>query len=331
MLPLKKTPCGTTYGSLLIRKIPFLSLLTIVLWAGCPSDTHANPVAAWKTDVAYGEHALQKLDIYRPTEGDGPFPIVIDIHGGGWWNGDKAYAAGGANNFLKRGAAFIPINYRCLPQAKEAGIFPPVMGPLQDAKRALQFIRLHAKEWNLDPSRIALSGGSAGGFSALWLALSPDMAEPTSTDPVAQQSTKVLAVGVVGAQTSIDPEQMRKWVGPELKYGGHAFGLDEKDFDTFLAKRAEFEKYFATISPAALVNKNSPPIYLNYDSSPDDPNKDGMYYVHSPSWGIEFQKLAISKGATCCLSYKNHSSEEYRGDYISFLVDKIGAKSPMAP
>ena len=69
------------------------------------------------------------------------------------------------------------------PAAKAAGIKPPVSWPLHDAARALQFVRSKAGEWNLDKTRIAASGGSAGACSSLWLAFHPDMADPPAATP----------------------------------------------------------------------------------------------------------------------------------------------------
>ena len=77
--------------------------------------------------------------------------------------------------------------------------------PLEDAARAVQFLRSKAGEWNIDKTRIAATGGSAGACSSLWLAFHDDMAKPDSPDPVARESTRLTAAAVNGAQTSLDP------------------------------------------------------------------------------------------------------------------------------
>ena len=271
-------------------------------------------------DVAYGEHPSQKLDIYKP-DGQGPFPVVMCIHGGGWWNGDKKFIhESKVKRYLDAGIAVVAINYTLLGEAMNEGLFPPVLGPFNDAKRALQFIRYQAGEWEFDPSRIALSGSSAGACSALWLGLSNEMKNSKSNDPIEQMSTRVLAIAVSGAQTSLDPAQMREWVGPELAYGGHAFGLEESDFAIFLAKRKEFEKYFPTISPAALLSNDDPPVFLEYSTSLDEPKKDHMYYVHSPAFGVGLQKLASQIGGICHLSMKGNPAEGFKGDMVDFNI-----------
>ena len=119
-----------------------------------------------------------------------------------------------------------------------AGVKTAGEWPLHDAARALQFVRSKAGEWNIDKQRIGASGGSAGACSSLWLALHDDLADPQSDDPVARESTRLWCAAVSGAQTTLDPQQMKEWT-PNSRYGGHAFGFmpDPKDRDTRHAVR----------------------------------------------------------------------------------------------
>src|ERR1700677_3631473 len=98
------------------------------------------------------------------------------------------------------------------------------MSPLEDAARAVQFLRSKAGEWNIDKRRVGATGGSAGACSSLWLAFHDDMAKLNDTDPVARESTRLSAAAVNGAQTSLDPLQLREWI-PNMRYGGHALGF----------------------------------------------------------------------------------------------------------
>ena len=98
---------------------------------------------------------------------------------------------------------------------------------MHDAARALQTIRSKAKEWNLDPKRVGATGGSAGACTSLWLALHDDLADPKSSDPVARESSRLTCAAVSGAQTSLDPKELREWI-PNAIYGGHAFGFAQK-------------------------------------------------------------------------------------------------------
>ena len=80
------------------------------------------------------------------------------------------------------------INYRYSTQA-------PYPAPFHDSARALQFLRLHAKKYNLNPKAVAATGGSAGGDISLWLGFHADLADPKSDDPVNRQSTRIACAG----------------------------------------------------------------------------------------------------------------------------------------
>src|SRR5437016_392376 len=77
----------------------------------------------------------------------------------------------------------------------------PYPAPMEDGARALQYIRLHAKEWNINPKAVACTGGSAGAGISLWIGFHDDMSLPSSDDPVKRQSTRISVVGVNNAQT----------------------------------------------------------------------------------------------------------------------------------
>ena len=118
------------------------------------------PYPATLANVPYGSHERQVLDFYK-AQSDKPTPLLFFIHGGGWTHGDKS-TMGGVKAYLAAGISVVAINYRYTSQAQAAGVTPPVKAPLEDAARALQFVRSKAAEWNIDKERIAASGGSAG-------------------------------------------------------------------------------------------------------------------------------------------------------------------------
>ena len=163
------------------------------------------PLPPTHGNVPYGDHPRQVLDFYK-AETEEPAPLVVFIHGGGWVNGDK-YGIGAAfvKAFLDEGISVAAVNYRFVTQAQEAGIKPPVKWPLEDAARAIQFLRSKAGEWNIDPERVGATGGSAGACSSLWLALHDDMAKPDSPDPIARQSTRLTCAAVNGARRRSTP------------------------------------------------------------------------------------------------------------------------------
>ena len=160
-------------------------------------------------EVRYGTHERQVLDFWRAPSAT-PTPLVFVIHDGGWQGGEKERVDRFVDvaALLKAGISVVSINYRLIRHAEAEGVVPPVRAPLQDAARALQFVRSQAAAWNLDRVRIGATGGSAGACSSLWLAFSPDLADPRSGDAVARESTRLFCAAVIGAQTTLDPKQM---------------------------------------------------------------------------------------------------------------------------
>lgn len=125
----------------------------ILAVGGCsealPEPSHA--------ELAYATRSpAQTLDLYLP-EGEGPFPLVINIHGGGFMIGDKDMLdAPIAKALLAKGIAVASIDYRLSGEAQ----FPAA---IEDAKAAVRFLRANAGRYRLDPERFLAFGQSAGG------------------------------------------------------------------------------------------------------------------------------------------------------------------------
>jgi acetyl esterase/lipase len=208
---------------------------------------------------------------------------------------------------------------------------PPLVAVLGDNRRALQYVRLHAPEWKLDPAKIVVAGGSAGALSALYLGCEGEQANPDSADPVERVSTKVLGVGAGIAQASLDPQRMREWV-PGVVWGFWTFepgvrnSPSEEEFQKFLGRRSEWMPYIEKYSPDYLLSKDTPPIYFNYGKSPLDPPDPKMgQLIHSPKWGVGFQKLAQERGVPCYITYEGHPSEKY-ANVTDFLLQQLGLR-----
>lgn len=311
-----------------------LALLPILLVAGLQAQTPAlaaKPApkpkrAPTQANVAYGTHERQVLDFYKAESGK-PTPLLFFIHGGGWVAGDKA-GVGELEACLAAGISVVSINYRYSWQAQLAGVMPPVQWPLEDAARALQFVRSKAGEWNIDKQRIGASGGSAGACSSLYLAFHDDMADPKSSDPIARESTRLWCAAVNGAQTSLDPKQLKEWT-PNSRYGGHAFGFmdpnDRKTRDTrfaeFLEKRESVLKWIKMYSPYELVTKDDPPVYLYYSSAPaiGQPQKDP---THTANYGVKLQEHCREIGTQCELVYPGAPEVKHK-TITEFLIAKL--------
>jgi acetyl esterase/lipase len=270
-----------------------------------------------EADVAYGKHPKQQLDLWR-AKGDGPAPVLVFIHGGGWRNGHRSRVGSLVKQCLDRGISVATVSYRFVNEAGDTK--PPVKAPMMDAARAVQFIRHKAPEWGIDKTKVVLCGSSAGACTSLWIAFHDDLADPKSKDPVARESTRVLGAAVVGPQTSLDPKQMREWT-PNIGYGAHAFGV-KGNFDAFLAERERLLPMIREYSPYELVSKDDPPVALFFSTAPamGKPEKDA---THSANFGVGLKKRCDELGVTCTLTYPGHKSPKFAKE-IDFIAATLG-------
>ncbi|HUT92742.1 MAG TPA: alpha/beta hydrolase fold domain-containing protein [Thermoguttaceae bacterium] len=217
-------------------------------------------------NVAYGEHARNVLDFWK-AKSDRPTPLVVFFHPGGFGLGDKTWIPLTLlEDCLNNGISVATANYRYSFQAR----WP---AQVEDSARAIQFLRLHAKGWNLNPKAFAATGSSAGAGISVWLAFHDDMADPSSTDPVKRQSTRLCVVGFSNGQTTYDPREIAEIIGEEnaRKMGRMAltslFGL-RKDEDVMEAKRVF--PLFEDSSGLKHVKPGDPPVFMYY-SYPERP------------------------------------------------------------
>jgi hypothetical protein len=273
--------------------------------------THGN--------VSYGKHERNVLDFWQ-AKSDKPTPVVICIHGGGWIGGDKSSYYGRVKTFLDAGISLATINYRLMKQANEEKVVPPVKAPLEDAARAVQFVRSKAAEWNIDKKRVGATGGSAGGASTLWLAFHDDMADPNGSDPVARESTRLYCAAVDGAQTSLDPKELLEWM-PNYTYGAHAFGL--KDIKEMVTQRDKILPWIKKYSAIELVTKDDPPVGLYYggvkgakrgENHPDP--------THSPMLGLLLVERLKQAGVDHVLVYVDQPNRKLP-NANAFLIEYL--------
>ena len=319
-----------TFSRLSSMKLTFaillLSSLTVVAETKDPAPTAPkapakkvypkNPTPT-QANVRYGPAERNVFDFWQ-AKSDKPTPLLFFIHGGGWNGGDKAGIA--VEPYLKEGISVVSINYRLIPQSQE--VVPPVKAPLTDAARALQFVRSKAAEWNIDKQRIGASGGSAGACSSLWLAFHSDMAEAASADPISRESTRLKCAAVNGAQTTLDPKQMREWT-PNSRYGGHAFSKsgEFKSFDDFVSARERILPWISEYSPYALVSSDDPPVYLYYNSPPAI-GKEEKDPTHTANFGLKLQEHCQANGVSCELVYPTAANPKYKS-ITEYLIAEL--------
>jgi acetyl esterase/lipase len=306
-----------------------LLLLPVPLLAQAKKEPPERPVPTVADYVYAKDSERQKFDFWQ-AKSEKRTPVVLLIHGGGWVNGDKtSYGKNAIEPYLNAGISVAAINYRFIAQAMEQKVEPPVKAPLHDAARALQTIRSKAKEWNVDPKRVGSTGGSAGACTSLWLAFHDDLADPKSDDPIARESSRLTAAAVSGAQTSLDPKQLREWI-PNAVYAGHAFGFAApgrkrpEEFALLLQNREKVLPWIKEYSPIELVTKDDPPIYLDYPNQKEPPmiGKEETDPTHSAMYGVKLVEKLEATGIEGVLSYPGHKDEKY-GSIQKFLIEKL--------
>lgn len=140
-------------------------LYSLSLLAALAARAVAQVPTEIRVDVPYvtGGDERQQLDLYLPQDGAAAHPLVVWIHGGGWAMGDRKQIP--TVPFTQHGFAFASIGYRLSQQA-------PFPAQIEDCKAAIRWLRAHAPELGIDPSRIGVWGASAGGHLAALLGTS---------------------------------------------------------------------------------------------------------------------------------------------------------------
>jgi acetyl esterase/lipase len=228
-------------------------------------------------DVKYGPYECNVFDFWQAPS-DKPTPLIVFIHGGGFVGGDKSQVQSAAIETAREsGVSVMSINYRFLPQA-------PLQDILRDCARAIQYVRLNADKFNIDPKRIASFGGSAGAGTSLWLAVHDDLADSKAEDPVLRQSTRISAAACVNGQATYDFGQWEKIVYPfkpewkssptEILKFYHFKSQEEFDSEAGRKIRADY-------SMVDLLTKDDPPIWM-YCSQPEGEPTSRNHLVHHP-------------------------------------------------
>lgn len=207
-------------------------------------------------DVVYGTGGGEKLmlDLARPAKGDGPFPLVVLVHGGAWQTGSRAEHHANVLMLAKEGYVAVTVGYRLAPKHR----WP---AQIEDVKCAVRFLRSKAKEYRIDADRVGLGGTSAGGHLALMAGLG-DVKDGLEGKGGHE---KFSSGGVKCVVNYFGPTDLRVWkptpIG-ELAFrattGGQKGGEEIlKDFAGTADRKAAV---MARLSPVTYVKKTSPPV-----------------------------------------------------------------------
>ncbi|MBL9088638.1 MAG: alpha/beta hydrolase, partial [Planctomycetia bacterium] len=217
-----------------------------------PTVPPATNAATVERDVVYGRAGGDdlRLDVTRPA-GDGPFPAVLLLHGGGWQQGSRTELDGIARALADRGWVAASASYRLAPRFR----FPAAV---EDASCAVRYLRAEAARWRIDPARIAAWGEGEGGHLALLVAL---LGRGDGFDGMgghAETSRAVAAAVAFGAPSQLSAWSAWRGAEPHLRqrYGKGSAGL----LLDFLGSEDRGAPVFAAASPLTWVGAGDPPV-----------------------------------------------------------------------
>lgn len=203
-------------------------------------------------NVTYGKggETELKLDLARP-DGDGPFPAIVFIHGGGWYQGSRQGYRGQILEAAKRGYVAATISYRLMKfeeKKKETTTAEPNFpAQIHDAKAAIRWLRANANQYHVDGNRIGVTGGSAGGHLSLLVGLTDSTANLEGDGGNPDQSSRVQAVVNVFGPT--DMAACYKSSSVAWIFRLFMGGTPDETAETYTAA-----------SPVTYVSKDDPPV-----------------------------------------------------------------------
>lgn len=218
-----------------------VAVLLVTSSAFAQQERKENADVRVERDLVYGKggDVELKLDLALP-KGDGPFPAIVCIHGGGWRGGQRQDLAKTIETFAGRGYAAATISYRLVPTAK----FP---AQIEDCKAAVRWLRTNADKYHVNPQRIGVMGFSAGGHLSCLLGTSDKNDGLEGAGGNAEQSSRVQAVVSFFGPTDFTE---RTW----------SDDLEENLLVPFIgAAFKDKPELYKRVSPISYVTKDDPP------------------------------------------------------------------------
>jgi acetyl esterase/lipase len=234
-------------------------LLSTYACSQVPRKANTDNIKRKWLDIAYANQSnAQKLDLYLPDEGDGPFPVILSIHGGAFKGGDKGDGqVTPMLEGLKRGYAVVSVNYRLSQEA----IFP---AQIFDVKAAARWIRANAKQYKLNPDKIAAWGGSAGGHLSAMVGTSGDVKELEDlTQGNANQSSRVQAVVDWFGPTDFLKMDEQLMAGKVKNPQTHSIP-DSPESELIGKNLADAPELVEAANPETYITSDDPPFFIQH-------------------------------------------------------------------
>jgi acetyl esterase/lipase len=205
---------------------------------------------------------------------------------------------------------------------------PPygILGSMNDSKRCIQYLRFHAEKFNIDKTRIACTGGSAGAGTALWLAFSDDMADPQNNDPVLRESTRLTCAGAFATQATYDIFQWDEILGFPLSQQPETLHLIARAFGFKAAEGHDLKNETVirqNLDFLAKMKSTSPPVFIfNKHRAGIPKNQDDIN--HHPLHAKKLKQKAKQVGLEAIVYVPELGVEDPSGkNLVTFFIEKL--------
>ncbi|MCA9532891.1 MAG: alpha/beta hydrolase fold domain-containing protein [Myxococcales bacterium] len=235
--------------------------------------------ATFYEGVSCGAFAEDLVDLFVPNDLTAPAPLFLFFHGGGFTGGSRTQVYGGSSAadlraLVDAGVVYATADYRLLSEPDADG----VIKPLQDGQVCLQYLRLHAEELGIDPTRVVVAGSSAGAGLSLWLGTASELAVRNHENPVLRQSSRVSGVVALETQATYDLGRWATDVFTEYNFDllglAAAIGLEGRLLAFFgITELEDFDspatlRYRRAVDMLGLMSHDDPPIFVRNQNTP---------------------------------------------------------------
>lgn len=255
-----------------------------------------------KLDLMYGEHNLDKMELYL-VEKVNNAPVVVYVHGGRFSGGSlKDILDEDMKGALDNGMAYATIDYPLSPEVTLDEI-------MKHIARAIQYLRYHAEDYNLDKEKIAISGSSAGAGACLYLATTPDYQDLKSEDPVLRESSKPYCVGLYDTQANYNILKWEALLQDKIKDLDEIFEESIEEINCLygikvesIKQMEEYKPVFEKFDMCRYIDSKMAPVFIKCFVEEEDEHD----YLHHPIHSAEVEKHCEANQ----VSYEVH----YEGD-----------------
>lgn len=290
-------------------------------------------------DVSYGKGDRSVLDFFMPADTT-PSPLVVVIHGGGFVKGnkEKAYESGYhkklINQLLSENVSVATINYHLLQKTDTQGI----MQSIKDGQQALQFLRYHARVFNIDKSKVVLMGSSAGAGMALWIGLNNEMADMGHKDVIKRESTRVSGLVCTSTQATYNIANWSSQVFDEYIDDGFTTAsivdmMDARRIQLYVGmpidspySEAKVRRYGDVLDMLAMISPDDPEMYVINDKVVYQIPTNTSELYHHPLHGKALKDKVESMGGRGVFVMPQLGIDTSQGESIFDFVMRVGSK-----